>query len=116
MVLTASTEAETGQPRVRRFPLGPAVALAVGSGLVLFAPHALAAHTYGIVCPFKALTGLDCPGCGITRACAALAHGNVLQAADHNLLFVALLPVLALSWFAWVRASVQGNPVPLPPA
>ena len=114
MVMTAATEAETVEPRVRRFPLGPVVALAAVGCLVMSAPSALAAHNLHWVCPFKALTGLDCPGCGMTRACAALAHGNLLGAADHNLFFVAYLPVLLFGWFVWLRASIQGKPMPLP--
>jgi hypothetical protein len=44
-------------------------------------------------CPFNAVTGLDCPGCGITRAVHALLTGDVL-ALDHNVLFVLALPLV----------------------
>lgn len=44
------------------------------------------------VCPLYALTGIHCPGCGLTRAFHALFHGDVLTALDYN----ALLPVFAL--------------------
>lgn len=29
-----------------------------------------------ILCPFRALTGYSCPGCGMTRACTAALHGQ----------------------------------------
>ena len=63
-------------------------------------------------CPFKALTGLDCPGCGITRALHSLLHGNLVQAADHNLLAV-VLSVVALGWFVVARVQRRrGRPTP----
>lgn len=46
-----------------------------------------------VLCPFHAATGLDCPACGSLRAVAALGRGNVVHAADHNLLLL-LLPLL----------------------
>ena len=44
------------------------------------------------VCPLYAMTGLACPGCGLTRGFHALLHGDVLTALDYN----ALLPFYAL--------------------
>jgi hypothetical protein len=29
------------------------------------------------LCPFRALTGHSCPGCGMTRACVSMLHGDV---------------------------------------
>lgn len=46
-------------------------------------------------CPFHALTGWYCPGCGSTRALHALLHGDLSQALAMNPLLVAALPVLA---------------------
>lgn len=48
-------------------------------------------------CPLHHFTGLFCPGCGSQRAFHDLVHGNVLQAAEHNLLFVVFLPLLFLA-------------------
>lgn len=55
------------------------------------------------LCPFKAATGgLDCPGCGILRATRAATRGDLLLAADHNLLAVLVAPVLlAMLVSAW---------------
>jgi hypothetical protein len=44
-------------------------------------------------CPFHTLTGLDCPGCGSTRALRALLHGHWIAVLDFNLL---LLPGLLM--------------------
>ena len=46
------------------------------------------------VCPFHAVTGLLCPGCGGTRALAALLHGNLAEAVQDNALIVSLLPLI----------------------
>lgn len=46
------------------------------------------------VCLFKKLTGLDCPGCGSTRALYSLLHGRLVEAADYNLLAVLFIPVI----------------------
>lgn len=48
-------------------------------------------------CPFRFITGLDCPGCGSTRACIALLDGDVLAALDHNAL---IFPTLAVAAYA----------------
>lgn len=53
------------------------------------------------ICPFKMMTGQDCPGCGATRALAALLHGHPGVAADHNLLFVLALPVVVVGFVVW---------------
>ncbi len=55
-------------------------------------------------CPFRALTGLDCPGCGMTRALHSALHGQLLQAADHNLLMV-IVAIIAVVW--WAFAALQ---------
>ena len=36
------------------------------------------------LCTFKRMTGLDCPGCGLTRSFISLGHGDVLQAWAYN--------------------------------
>lgn len=47
-------------------------------------------------CPFLALTGLECPGCGSQRAVHALLHGDFPGAWRYNALLVASLPFLAV--------------------
>jgi Protein of unknown function (DUF2752) len=37
-------------------------------------------------CPLFVMTGLHCPGCGLTRGFHALFHGDILGAIDYNLL------------------------------
>ena len=53
-------------------------------------------------CPFFALTGHWCPGCGTLRALHAMTEGDLAAAAGLNLLAVAAVPVLALIWSLWV--------------
>lgn len=47
-------------------------------------------------CPFKALTGLDCPACGGLRMTHDLLHGDLAAAAVDNLFLVVGLPLLAV--------------------
>ena len=52
-------------------------------------------------CPLYQMTGLACPGCGLTRGFHALFHGDVLTALDYNL----MLPFYVL-FFAYLTASL----------
>ena len=63
-------------------------------------------HTPGHypLCPLKAFTGLDCPGCGGLRAVHSLAHGDIVGALGHNVLAVLMyIPAIAIGWLLWVR-------------
>lgn len=44
-----------------------------------------------IFCPFNRLTGLYCPGCGMTRAVFELIHLNILRAIRDNALVLLLI-------------------------
>jgi Protein of unknown function (DUF2752) len=63
------------------------------------------AHLLGLGCPFRDLTGLDCPGCGATRAFLSLVHGDLLRALHDNAVAVALgaavVPYLGLTALGW---------------
>ena len=47
-------------------------------------------------CPFKALTGLDCPACGGLRMTHDLLNGDLAAAVVDNIFLVVALPVLAV--------------------
>ncbi|MBQ3393099.1 MAG: DUF2752 domain-containing protein [Lachnospiraceae bacterium] len=64
-----------------------------------------------IPCPFRALTGLKCPGCGITHVFLSLARGDLRAAFKANPFITLTIPWLALmvlSDFAARRA--EGEP------
>ncbi len=66
-------------------------------------------------CPFLFLTGLQCPGCGTTRALALLTHGDLLGAVGMNPLTVLLLPFLLLVYVRWIVGTLRPSRVPLRP-
>ena len=59
-------------------------------------------HKFYPACEFRQLTGLNCPGCGGTRALYALLHGNFSTALRDNALLVGGICFLALrgGWLA----------------
>jgi hypothetical protein len=61
-------------------------------------------------CPFHAVTGLWCPGCGSLRALHALTHGHVMTAMGFNVLTIAVLPLLVVAFTRWTMRVWTGSP------
>jgi len=106
---TVARAPEVHEDRARRLrgPLGTAAALGVATlALQVRDPHQ---HASWGLCPFKAITGWDCPLCGGLRAVNDLGHGQFAEAAHSNLLFVVSIPVLVGLWALWVRYGWTGQ-------
>jgi hypothetical protein len=61
-------------------------------------------------CPFHAVTGLWCPGCGATRATHELLHGHIAAALGGNLFLPVFAALLGLAWWSWYRTVTVGAP------
>lgn len=59
---------------------------------------ASAGQTLPSICWFRNMTGLDCPGCGLTRGFVALAEGQLVAAWNFN--------PASLLWFAVIAAQI----------
>jgi hypothetical protein len=88
---TTSTHLALSRPRPL-LPSTPALRIAAlaatamgGIALAAASPWILRALRHlPVICPFRALAGLPCPGCGTTRSFFALAGGRVLTAVRLN--------------------------------
>lgn len=69
--------------------------LSGGVALLLLAAFVILGYFLGWECPFLRLTGIPCPGCGLTRACAAALRADFAEAFRLHFMFPAV-PVLAL--------------------
>lgn len=61
-------------------------------------------------CPFRFLTGWQCPGCGSTRACYQLLHLHPVAAFKLNPLLVLTLPFLVYGFLGYTRSAITGKP------
>lgn len=71
-----------------------------GAGLLcagLFYGYVLIPLGVCVPCPFHAVTGLRCPGCGITGLCLDLLHGRFSPSYNWGL----VLASPAVFWLAW---------------
>ena len=82
--------------------------IAIGSLVLLF----FNPTTTGFfpVCPFRALTGLQCPGCGSTRACYQLMHLHPIAAFKLNPLMMLTLPFILYGLAGFTKSAVTGKP------
>jgi Protein of unknown function (DUF2752) len=65
-------------------------------------------------CPIHELFHLQCPGCGATRAVAALLHGHFIEAMNLNALITLLLPCAAAYGILCYCRLLQRKPLRLP--
>lgn len=101
-------------PKIAPAKVSCAGILLTASGLAIIALIFLVdptTHTIYPICQFHQLTGLNCPGCGSTRALYALMHGKFRDALRDNALFVLTLGALAFrgAGFGWNKLYRQAN-------
>lgn len=64
-------------------------------------------------CPFRALTGLPCPGCGATRAVVLFAHGDP-RFVHYNPFWVVALIAAAVFGVVMLVSQLHGSPRRIP--
>jgi hypothetical protein len=104
------------QPSLGFFAGIVSVAAILGAVAVVFFFNP-ATHGFYPVCLFHRWTGLNCPGCGGTRAVYALLHGHFQRALKDNALFIVSLGATAI-WsvrFAFQKLRKQKAALSLPP-
>ena len=102
----ATTQAER---RARAIGQAATTAAVLGGGLV--ALRTLGIHAPG--CPFRTMTGIPCPGCGITRLADATVHGRIHLALGADPAGVALLAAIMVVAVGYTVATVVlRRPVP----
>ena len=88
----------------------------LGSGALLIAalsyiglvdPHQ--PDSFFPLCPFRLLTGWNCPGCGALRMTHDVLHGDLLAAINDNVVVLVGIPVLV----GWVVLRRRGGKWPL---
>ncbi|HEY3437067.1 MAG TPA: DUF2752 domain-containing protein [Actinotalea sp.] len=96
---------------VRRRALMAPAAVAAGAIAVAGLVGTVSPYRPGIypTCPFRALTGLYCPGCGSLRALHDLVHLDLAGALGMNPLAPAAVAFLLWSWLAWTWRSATGR-------
>src|SRR2546429_2527913 len=83
--------------------------IATATFLFFFNP-AEPANQFVPKCPFRMLTGLQCPGCGSTRACYQLLHLHPLAAFKLNPLMLLTLPFIVYGFLGFTRSAITGQP------
>jgi len=86
------------------------VAAAAGSLGFLYVFDPASSGVYP-TCPFLALTGCYCPGCGTLRALHQLTHGHLISALDLNLLMMLSLPFVGYFFASQAMLAVKGRPL-----
>ena len=78
--------------RLRKLALGGGTLLGLGVAYTVL----IFVVGRGLYCPFWRITGLLCPGCGVTRMCLALLRLDLAGAWQANAALLLALPVLAV--------------------
>lgn len=65
-------------------------------------------------CVFRTMTGLWCPGCGLTRGMHQLFNGHIGSALHYNLFIPLLIVAAGLGWWSWLRTSWGREPLSVP--
>ena len=64
------------------------------------------------LCGVKMFTGIDCPGCGLTRSIAYLTHGQIRRSIDYHPLGIVIALWLVYMLIGTALGFILGRPMP----
>lgn len=98
---------------VTRTELAPVVVGTVAAAacvvLTVFDPRK---ESFYPLCPFRAVTGRACAGCGVTRGLHELLTGHPIAALRLNLLLALLVPAAVYGYLVWALPKWNGRRLP----
>ena len=101
---------EADRARKLMITAGVWLSLAAVAIFLFFFNPASPANQWFPKCPFRLLTGMQCPGCGSTRAFFQLLHLHPLAAFKLNPLMVLTLPFIVYGFLGFTRSAIMGRP------
>src|SRR5437762_12709982 len=103
---------EVASDRSRQLAIAATVwlGLAAGAVFLFFFNPASPANQFFPKCPFRLVTGWQCPGCGSTRAFYQLLHLHPLAAFKLNPLLVLTLPFIIYGFLGFTKSALTGKP------
>ncbi len=96
--------------RAKKFGIGILVLIIAGMAYGVF----YIKTGIGIPCIFNKITGLKCPGCGVTHMCAALMKGDVSEAMRSNVVLFFISPLLLYILFGYMWRYIKTGRMWLP--
>jgi hypothetical protein len=93
----------------KRMKLPSVMVLSIIAVAILYLFNPASSAFYG-KCPFFAMTGLHCPGCGTLRALHQLLHMNLAGALHMNPLTVFSIPFLGYAFVSRISNELSGKP------
>ena len=114
--MEVAVEAPTVQPAswLRRAAPVACGCLLAGAAAVVTLNDPSAPGSRFPACQFHSLTGLWCPGCGLTRGFHQLFNGHIGAAISYNVFVPLVLVAIVGRWWTWTRTSWGRPPLQVP--
>jgi len=112
--IATPTATATATQRPSRWAIAAPIACGcaiAGAAVYIALNDPSAPGTLSAACPLYQMTGLWCPGCGLTRATHSLLSGDVGAAFGLNLFFPLFLGAIVVGWLAWMRRALGRAPL-----
>lgn len=101
---------EADRARQLMITAGVWLSLAAVAIFLFFFNPASPANQWFPKCPFRQVTGMQCPGCGSTRALYQLLHLHPIAAFKLNPLLILTLPFIVYGFLGFTRSAIMGRP------
>ncbi len=95
--------------------LAATAAAAMAGGVAVVALFDPSKAGFFPVCPLLTVTGIACPGCGLTRGFHSLFHGDIIPALDFNLLVPVWAVIFLYVFVSLAVLAVRGKALPMWP-